>query len=87
MLELTRIFSDDDDDSFMMLLGKTGVEFRTEHMVISSSAEGNFIDYRKVMNIEEKTCVVTQSNLLSSAIDRALVLVREGSKNNYLNLK
>lgn len=88
MLELTRIFSDDDDDSFMMLLGKNRVEFRTEHMVISSRVlEGNFIDYRKVMNIEEKTCVVTQSNLLSSAIDRALVLVREGSKNNLFKFK
>jgi DNA polymerase-3 subunit beta len=87
MLELTRIFSDDDDD-FMMMLGKNRVEFRNENMVISSRVlEGNFLDYRKVMNIEKKTCVVTQSSVLSSAIERALVLAREGSKNNLFKLK
>ncbi|NLC63520.1 MAG: DNA polymerase III subunit beta [Thermoanaerobacterales bacterium] len=87
LMELSKIFEDDDSD-FMMYIGKNKVEFTNNNLVISSRVlEGSFIDYKNVMDIDEKTKVVVDCGMLLSAIERALVLAREGSQNNLFKLK
>ena len=85
MSELARIFSDEEDDEFAIYSGKNRVEFRTNDIVISSRIlEGNFIDYEKVMCIQDKTRVNIAVDALLGAIERAYIMAREGNKNNLI---
>jgi DNA polymerase-3 subunit beta len=85
MSELARIFSDEEDDEFAIYSGKNRVEFRTNDIVISSRIlEGNFIDYEKVMCIQDKTRVNIEVDALLGAIERAYIMAREGNKNNLI---
>lgn len=85
LIEVSRIFSDSSDETFKMYFEKNNVIFKTENTVISSRIlEGKFIDYEKVIDMEPKTSITINTSSLSSAIDRAHVLAREGSKNNLI---
>lgn len=85
LLEITRIFSDDDETYFKLYAGKNRVEFVTENILISSRVlDGNFIDYKKVMEVEPKTTISISTEDLHSAVDRANILAREGNKNNLV---
>lgn len=85
LLEITRIFSDDDEAYFKLYAGKNRVEFVTENILISSRVlDGNFIDYKKVMEVEPKTTISISTEDLHSAVDRANILAREGNKNNLV---
>lgn len=88
LIELSRILSDNVDESFRIYSGKNRVEFRTDNIIISSRIlDGNFIDYEKVVNVEPRTQVKIDTDALESAIDRAMVLAREGSKNNLVKFQ
>jgi DNA polymerase-3 subunit beta len=87
LTEVSRIFSDG-SENFKMYLGKNRVIFRTENTVISSRVlEGNFIDYEKVVDVEPGTTVLVDTEAISSAIERAHILAREGSKNNLIKFR
>lgn len=84
LMEISRIFSDDQKPTFKIYSGKNRVEFVTEKTVISSRIlGGNFIDYVKVMEVDPKTVVDIQTDALHSAVERAHILAREG-KNNLI---
>lgn len=85
MLEVSRIFADNDEAEFKLYAGKNRVEFKTENILISSRVlEGDFIDYVKVMNVEPDTIVEVDTGKLQSAVERANILAREGNKNNLV---
>ncbi|NLZ54142.1 MAG: DNA polymerase III subunit beta [Thermoanaerobacteraceae bacterium] len=85
MLEISRIFKDDDEADFKLYAGTNRVEFKTENILISSRVlEGDFIDYEKVMNIESDTIVEVDTGNLQSAVERANIIAREGNKNNLV---
>ena len=85
LLEVSRVFSDDDEAYFELYAGQNRVEFITEKTLISSRVlDGNFIDYKKVMEVEPKTTVLISTDELQSAVERANILAREGNKNNLV---
>lgn len=85
LLEVSRVFSDDDEAHFELYAGQNRVEFVTEKTLISSRVlDGNFIDYKKVMEVEPKTTLLISTDQLQSAVDRANILAREGNKNNLV---
>jgi len=85
MMEISRIFVDDDEADFKLYAGKNRVEFKTENVLISSAIlEGDFIDYKKVMNVESDTIVEVDTSDLQLAIERANIIAREGNKNNLV---
>lgn len=85
LLEIARIFSDDDEADFKLYAGKNRVEFVTEQILISSRVlDGNFIDYERVMEVAPKTVVSISTEELQSAVERANILAREGNKNNLV---
>lgn len=87
LMEISRIFSDDDDEKFELYQGKNKVEFRTENVMISSrTLQGTFIDYEKIVDIDPLTCVEIETDLLLRAIDRANILAREVNKNNLFKM-
>ncbi|MBP3855697.1 MAG: DNA polymerase III subunit beta [Ruminiclostridium sp.] len=47
---------------------------KEDYMIISRLLEGNFIDYEKIMNFEEKSSAVVNALDFSTALDRTLVL-------------
>lgn len=85
LLEISRIFSDDNEAYFKLYAGQNQVEFVTEKILISSRVlDGKFIDYEKVMQVEPKTTVIISTEELHSAVERANILAREGNKNNLI---
>jgi len=85
MMEISRVFVDDDDALFKLYADKNRVEFKTENILISSAIlEGDFIDYARVMNVEPKTTLEVDTSSLQSAIERANIIAREGNKNNLV---
>ncbi|MCG0275091.1 MAG: DNA polymerase III subunit beta [Thermosediminibacteraceae bacterium] len=88
LLELTRAFSDDEEEYFEIHTGGNRVVFRTEKMTMASRIlEGNFIDYEQVVNVDPKVTVVVNTDALLSSIERAFIVAREGSKNNLVKFK
>jgi len=88
LIELSRILSDKQDETFKIFTADNRIEFRTDNVVISSRVlDGSFIDYEKVVNVEPKTQLQIDTDALESAIDRAIVLAREGSKNNLVKFQ
>ncbi|MBR5090876.1 MAG: DNA polymerase III subunit beta [Ruminiclostridium sp.] len=47
---------------------------KEDYVIISRLLEGNFIDYEKIMNFEEKSSAVVNALEFSTALDRTLVL-------------
>ncbi|MCR4430271.1 MAG: DNA polymerase III subunit beta [Tepidanaerobacteraceae bacterium] len=87
LLEIFRIFGDT-EERFDLYAGKNRVEFRSNNTVISSRLlDGSFIDYEQVTRVEAKTEVHIDAESIFSAIDRGLIMAREGSKNNLVKFK
>ncbi len=87
LLEIFRIFSDDDEAVFELYSGHNRVEFVTDKILISSRIlDGKFIDYEKVMQVEPKTTVIISTEELHQAIERANVLAREAKRSNLIKL-
>jgi len=85
MLEISRIFKDDEDSDFKLYAASNRVEFKTENVLISSRVlEGDFIDYAKVMNVEPDTIVKVDTSDFQSAVERANIIAREGNRNNLV---
>lgn len=85
MLEISRIFEDDEDADFKLYADANRVEFKTENVLISSRVlEGDFIDYAKVMDVAPDTVVKVDTGSFQSAVERANIIAREGNKNNLV---
>jgi len=85
MMEISRIFVDDEDAEFKLFADRNRVEFKTDNILISSAIlEGDFIDYARVMNVEAATTVEVDTTELQWAIERANIIAREGNKNNLI---
>ncbi|MGB4449027.1 MAG: DNA polymerase III subunit beta [Tepidanaerobacteraceae bacterium] len=85
MMEISRIFVDDDEADFELYADKNRVEFKTENILISSAIlEGDFIDYARVMDVAPDTVVEVDTTSLQWAIERANIIAREGNKNNLI---
>ncbi|MGI6425765.1 MAG: DNA polymerase III subunit beta [Tepidanaerobacteraceae bacterium] len=88
LMEITRIFSDEEDEYFDFYIGNNRVEFATDKILISSRVlDGNFIDYKKAIDVETKTSVQISTEALHSAVDRANILAREGNRNNLIKFR
>lgn len=88
LMEISRIFSDDEEEVFEIHGGKNRVEFVTPNTLISSRIlDGNFIDYEKVIHIDAQTKVKISTDSLQSAVERAHILARAGNKNNLIKFK
>ena len=65
MMEISRIFVDDDEADFELYADKNRVEFKTENILISSAIlEGDFIDYARVMDVAPDTVVEVDTTSL-----------------------
>ncbi|WP_213975114.1 DNA polymerase III subunit beta [Tepidanaerobacter acetatoxydans] len=85
LLEILRIFKDDEQAYFELYASKNSVEFLTEKFLITSRVlDGDFIDYNTVMQIKPKTTAIVTTDELRLAVERASVLAREGNTNNLV---
>ncbi|NLU11148.1 MAG: DNA polymerase III subunit beta [Tepidanaerobacter acetatoxydans] len=85
LLEISRIFEDDEEAYFELYASKNSVEFLTEKFLITSRVlDGDFIDYKTVMQIKPKTTAIVSTDELRLAVERASVLAREGNTNNLV---
>ncbi len=85
LLEISRIFEDDEQAYFELYASKNSVEFLTEKFLITSRVlDGDFIDYKTVMQIKPKTTAIVPTDELRLAVERASVLAREGNTNNLV---
>jgi len=88
LMEISRIFSDDEEENFELYIANNKVEFRTANTIISSRIlEGNFLDYEKVIKPQGNTIVEIKTDDLYKAIDRANILARATNKNNLFKMK
>lgn len=85
LLEISRIFKDEDESSFEFCYSAGSVEFATENFVITSRVlDGDFIDYKMIMNIEPKLVVKVDANKLRLAVEKAGIIARESSAGNLI---
>ena len=74
--EFMRMLSDEPNDKkITVCIDRNQICFSKEdYIIISRLLEGNFIDYEKIMNFEEKSSAVVNALDFSTALDRTLVL-------------
>ena len=74
--EFMRMLSDEPNDKKISIcIDRNQICFSKEdYIIISRLLEGNFIDYDKIMNFEEKMTAIVNANDFSTALDRTLLL-------------
>lgn len=74
--EFMKMLSDEPNDKKISIcIDRNQICFSKEdYIIISRLLEGNFIDYDKIMNFEEKSTAVVNATDFSTALDRTLLL-------------
>lgn len=74
--EFMKMLSDEPNDKkISVCIDRNQICFSKEdYIIISRLLEGNFIDYDKIMNFEEKSTAVVNATDFSTALDRTLLL-------------
>ncbi|MBQ9384138.1 MAG: DNA polymerase III subunit beta, partial [Ruminiclostridium sp.] len=74
--EFMKMLSDEPNDKKISIcIDRNQICFSKEdYIIISRLLEGNFIDYDKIMNFEEKMTAIVNANDFSTALDRTLLL-------------
>ena len=74
--EFMKMLSDEPNDKKVTVcIDRNQICFSKEdYIIISRLLEGNFIDYEKIMNFEEKSSAIVNATEFSTALDRTLVL-------------
>lgn len=95
--ELMRMLSDESNEKKVAIcIDRSQICFsKDDYMIISRLLEGNFIDYERIMNFEEKSVAVVNATEFYQSLDRTLVLNTDRYKlpvictfeNDSLNVK
>ena len=74
--EFMKMLSDEPNDKkISVCIDRNQICFSKEdYIIISRLLEGNFIDYNKIMNFEEKMTAIVNANDFSTSLDRTLLL-------------
>ncbi len=80
--ELIKTLRDQKDEKVNVAVNKTDIVFEMGGLVISSRlVEGKYPPYQQIIPTEFKSTVTLETKELSSALDRAEVIAREGANN------
>ncbi len=80
--ELMRMLSDESNDKKVAIcIDRNQICFsKDDYMIISRLLEGNFIDYDRIMNFEEKSTAIVKASEFAQSLDRTLLLNTERYK-------